>query len=83
MFLGFGRWLSSQECPLCVFGMHTQKLAMVHMPITQHWVGGCWDKKVDVGNLKQRALGSVRVLSKKEGIYREADTDIFLWSLYT
>lgn len=30
---------------------------------------GCWDKKVDVGNLKQRALGSVRVLSKKECIY--------------
>lgn len=63
MFLGFGRWLSSQECLLGVLGMHTQKLAMVHMPITQHWVG--WA----VGNLKQRALGSVRVLSKKEGIY--------------
>lgn len=44
---------------------------------------GCWDKKVDAGNLKQRTSGSVRVLSKKEGIYREADTDILLWSLDT
>lgn len=39
VFLGFGRWLTSQECLLYGLGMHTQKLAMVHMSITQHWVG--------------------------------------------